>query len=572
MTTNPCGDTHEERDAHQVPDAITQRVQGGLCRVFVSYAHLDEAERVRLDVHLAPLVREGLIDLWNNRAITPGSDWQRDIESELACADIVVLLVTADFVASVYCFEKELAEALRRHREDGVRIVPVIVKPVDFANMPFGRFQAFPRDLKPISMWDNPDAAWLEVAQGVRRAVEDIDRSRTPVPAQRTESVHALDRDKSRLGRELEDYYGPSNCVVDGPVAEDRGIEWIPIDEDSSAMRFDNLVPISARHRVRPPRLANGPPQRAGFRFGIDLIAENLFHSARRHFHAGVPALAVGCARLGDILAAHYPYAFEIHEGDDWAFLAQSLFYLPYRMHTALLEATLLRVRRRLAMNNNCPNAGRAALLLAVANLYQDVGDWAKAERLYDEVLLIKPAPFIQIATLRRRTVGRLFTGATHAEMDRDFRRVGDYETNADMSVSLAISQGWWHLARDRPEQCLSQLDPFDFEAEEPPSYSLHNAIELKLTQASALTALGLSCGAQVRFVASRAQGKAHLRPVFTEYIAPLMLARRLENVIEPIRSRMMSTPALPTALDATAAVLLAARGTTVSGRPIWVD
>src|SRR4051794_29906192 len=94
--------------------------RGGLCRLFVSYSHVDEAERVRLDVHLAPLAREGLIDLWCNRAIAPASDWQRDIEDVLSGADIVILLVTADFVASVYCFERELTEALRRHRDDGV--------------------------------------------------------------------------------------------------------------------------------------------------------------------------------------------------------------------------------------------------------------------------------------------------------------------------------------------------------------------------------------------------------------------------------------------------------------------
>ncbi len=136
--------------------------------MFVSYSHVDEGERVRLDVHLAPLAREQLIDLWCNRVIAPGSDWERDIEDELASADIVILLVTPDFVASAFCFEKEFATALRRHDEEGVPILPVLVKPVDYAHMPFGQFQALPRDLRPISTWANPDAGWLEVALGVR--------------------------------------------------------------------------------------------------------------------------------------------------------------------------------------------------------------------------------------------------------------------------------------------------------------------------------------------------------------------------------------------------------------------
>lgn len=535
-------------------DRVTTPVAGGLCRVFVSYARVDEAYRVRLDVHLAPLVREGLIDLWSDRAIAAGSDWERDIEHELATADIVLLLVTPDFVASVYCFEKELGEALRRHEEDGVHILPVLVKPVDLHNMPFGRFQGLPLDLRPVSTWPDADEAWLQVALGVRATVTRIYRGRTRFPAPRT----APGENKTRLGRELRDFYGADSCVIDGPVA-DGNVEWIPLDP--GVMRFDNLVPIGTRHRTKGH--LTGP----AFRFGIDLIAENLFHSARRHFHAGVPALAFGCARLGDVLAVHYPNSFEVHEGDDWAFLAQSLFYLPYRMHPALLTAALERVRHRLAINDNCPSAGRSALLLAVANLYQDAGRWARAHELYDEVLAAQPAPFIQIATLRRRAVGRIFLGAGRDVVERDFRRVADYETNADLSMSLANSQGWWHLAQARPEQCLQSLERFNVD-DGASSYSPHNAIEFKLTQAAALLALGLSAAAQLRFVADHAQGTSHLRPAFTEYVAPLLLAGQLAEVVEP-----MSAPPPPEqALDTTATALLNARPTTVATRPIWVD
>jgi hypothetical protein len=149
--------------------------------------------------------------------------------------------------------------------------------------------------------------------------------------------------------------------------------------------------------------------------------------------------------------------------------------------------------------------------------------------------------------------------------MERDFRRVGDYETSADLAVSLAISQGWWHLAHARSEQCLSLLEPFD---DDEAVHSPHNAIELKLTQASALLALGLGCGAQLRFVKERARGTAHLRPVLTEYIAPLILSRRLADAVESHAGPVVA----PAGLDATADALLAARGTTVAGRPIWVD
>lgn len=539
------------------------RVSDSVCRVFVSYARVDDEHRLRLDVHLAPLVRDGLIELFSDRAIVPGADWKRDIENGLAAADIVLLLVTPDFVASGYCFDREVVEALRRHEEEeSVLILPVHVKSVDLKNLPFGRFQGLPADLRPISAWPDADEAWFQVAQGVRKTVEDVYEARTTFPVQRTTfHLRGITGRESKLGRELLGYYGAGNCVVDGKAA---GVEWIPLNEDTEDLRFDNLVPINERHRMRSLQYMAGTLQRATFRFGIDLAAGNLFLSARRHyFQDGHPALAFGCARLGDVLAVHYPYMFEAHDGDDWAFVAQSLFYLPYRMHATLLEATLLRIRKRLALNNHCPSAGRAMLLLAMANLYQDAGEWAWAEELYDAVLASHPMSFLQIAAIRRRAVGRIFRGQA---TERDFHRVGDYEANVDLQVSLAMSQGWWHLAHGRASECLRLLEPFDFERESP--YSPHNSVELKLTQASALIALGRSCDPQLSYVDSQTTRKAHLRPVFTDYIASLLLARQLRPVVEALAAPVVTSPTL----DATSAAVLAASTTTASGRLIWVD
>lgn len=545
--------------ARSLGASVQVEKHGEPSRVFVSYSHMDEDDRVRLDVHLAPLVRERIIDLWCNRMIPPGADWERGIEDELANADIVILLVTADFVKSVYCFEKELTAALRRHQEQGVRIVPVIVKPVDFRNLPFGRFQALPRDLRPISTWDNVDAAWLEVALGVRALVEDIHRSPAVVPAQRNGSGDL--GATSLLGQELESFYGGNNCVIDGSAAEDRGIDWVPLDEKSPSMRFDNLVPVSSRHRDK---------SRATFRFGIDLIAESLFHSARRHFHSGAPELAFGCAWLGDALVTRYPDLLEAHDGDDWVFLTQGLFYLPYRMHAGLLEAALLRVRRRIDAADSCPDTARTAMLLAIANVYQDIGSWTKADELHAHVLSISTLPTLRAAAIRRRAVGALFRGTERHAMDRELRSIVKYRTSADLSVSLAICRGWWHLAAENPERCLRELEPFDFDEEAPipaPTYSPHNMVEFKLTQASALADIGLGFGSQLRFVRQRNQTR--LRPVFTDHIAPLLLAPQLAETIESLRTK---TPIASPALDAAAGAILAARGTPTPMRPIWVD
>jgi TIR domain-containing protein len=142
--------------------------------IFISYAHIDEGHRKRLDVHLAPLKRDDLIEAWHDRMIPAGSLWAEDIDRNLAKADIVLLLISADFVASDYCYEKEMKLALERHHRGEATVIPIIVAPVDFSNTPFARLQALPRDAKPVSTWSNADEAWLDVAKGIRHRVESL--------------------------------------------------------------------------------------------------------------------------------------------------------------------------------------------------------------------------------------------------------------------------------------------------------------------------------------------------------------------------------------------------------------
>jgi hypothetical protein len=141
-------------------------------RLFISYAHTDEAYLRCLDTHLAPLKREGLIKSWQDRMINPGADWATDIDRNLAEADIVLLLVSPDFVASDYCFEKEMQLAFDRQTRGEAHIVPVIIRPVDFGKMPFAKLQALPKKAKPVSTWSNLDEAWLDVVQGIRRLIK----------------------------------------------------------------------------------------------------------------------------------------------------------------------------------------------------------------------------------------------------------------------------------------------------------------------------------------------------------------------------------------------------------------
>lgn len=137
-------------------------------RIFISYAHADEEHRDRFVRHLSALRRDGQIVPWHDKEIQPGTDRAIEIDANLARADIVVLLVTADFVDSDDCFHIELGRALKRYRDGTAQVIPILVKPVDLGETPLAQLRPLPRDGRPVTQWPDRDAAWADVAAGIR--------------------------------------------------------------------------------------------------------------------------------------------------------------------------------------------------------------------------------------------------------------------------------------------------------------------------------------------------------------------------------------------------------------------
>jgi TIR domain/CHAT domain len=142
--------------------------------VFVSYSHHDEAMREELEVHLSSLRREGKIAAWNDRAVEAGTEWDTEIKAQLEAAGVILLLVSPRFMASEYCYDLEMKRAMERHEERTARVIPIILKPVDWKKTPFSKLATLPKDAKAITTWGNQDEAFLDVVTGIRRAVESL--------------------------------------------------------------------------------------------------------------------------------------------------------------------------------------------------------------------------------------------------------------------------------------------------------------------------------------------------------------------------------------------------------------
>ena len=143
-------------------------------RVFISYAHVDETYRDQLDKQLSILQRAGIVEIWHDRRLVAGDEWDHSIKAELERADIILLLVSPDFIASDYINDVEIERAMERHGAGMACVIPVILRPCKWEIAPFAKLQALPKEAKAISKWPNLDEAYLDVANGIHRAAEKL--------------------------------------------------------------------------------------------------------------------------------------------------------------------------------------------------------------------------------------------------------------------------------------------------------------------------------------------------------------------------------------------------------------
>jgi len=141
-------------------------------RLFYSYSHKDEELRKELEEHLSLLRRQGVISGWHDRMIGAGEEWKGQLDTNLEEAQIILLLISPSFLASDYCYDIETKRALDRHDKGEATVIPVLLRPVDWQGAPFFRLQGLPIDLRPVTTWTNRDEAFMNIAQGIRRAIE----------------------------------------------------------------------------------------------------------------------------------------------------------------------------------------------------------------------------------------------------------------------------------------------------------------------------------------------------------------------------------------------------------------
>jgi hypothetical protein len=141
---------------------------------FISYSHQDDTSLEMLHKHLAQLLRDKIIKTWTDKDIYAGGTLNKNIDAALNKSEIFIALLSPDYIASGYCYEKEFKKALEMQEHGDLIIAPIIIEPCDWLNTPFKEFKALPKDGKPISTWLNRNTAFLDVVQNLRNLIVNV--------------------------------------------------------------------------------------------------------------------------------------------------------------------------------------------------------------------------------------------------------------------------------------------------------------------------------------------------------------------------------------------------------------
>jgi TIR domain-containing protein len=142
-------------------------------RVFASYAPEDTALQQELKERLRPLQQAGLIELWPDRDRSEETAWEQESGDHLETAQLILLLVSPDFLASDYCYDVEMKRALERHERGEARVIPVILRSAHWQETPLDKLQALPKKAKPVTVWSDREEAWRDVVEALSHAVDE---------------------------------------------------------------------------------------------------------------------------------------------------------------------------------------------------------------------------------------------------------------------------------------------------------------------------------------------------------------------------------------------------------------
>jgi tetratricopeptide (TPR) repeat protein len=138
--------------------------------IFIAYAKEDEAIVTELKSHLSPLERNQSAKVWYDGMVVAGEEWQSTTKNALQNAKIILLIISADFIASDECYNDSLKPAIDLHNAGKCRVIPILARPCLWQESPFAKLHPLPQNQNPImsSSWKNQEEPYSQIADSLR--------------------------------------------------------------------------------------------------------------------------------------------------------------------------------------------------------------------------------------------------------------------------------------------------------------------------------------------------------------------------------------------------------------------
>lgn len=340
-------------------------------KIFYSYAHRDKEFKDELAKHLG----RSYISVWHDREILAGANWAKEIDQNLQRADLILLLISADFIASDYCYGVEMKRALEMHAAGEATVISIILRPVYWKDVPFSHLQVLPTGGKPVTSWIDRDEAFVDIASGVRRAIDIILKRQYMADAQ---------------------LYEESGNYEEALTAYDQALRIVPNDPQLYEKRGDILFLLKRSDEALDTytqALTLLPNQSSLYKkSGDTLVALGQFNEAQETYEKAI-SLSPGNAEIylkqGDafFIATKYEQALDSYNKA----LALDSDDVRIFLSIGRTYSTLGQYEKALEIYTNAVNKG-----LRDKQLYVDMGDtffslnqYEKALAAYDEAIIL---------------------------------------------------------------------------------------------------------------------------------------------------------------------------------------
>jgi TIR domain len=214
-------------------------------QLFISYSHVDSELVDRLRTHLTILERQNAVKVYDNKVLSAGQEWELALRVKLQQSDIVLCLISADYLASDFVFQ-EISFAMELNVSRGARIIPVILRPCDWTSSPLARFQALPTNARPVTQWQDQDEAFQDIVRELRKVIQRLAAERTAGKPQAVFDHPGLPKGYERLRLAF-------LAVLENP-------ELFPFLESWDQAQYPSALDPSAFERLRSKHADSEPP------------------------------------------------------------------------------------------------------------------------------------------------------------------------------------------------------------------------------------------------------------------------------------------------------------------------